>query len=60
MFRILRLLRFLRPLRLVSRNAGLRQVVESLLSSFGAISHVMFVLFLVWGHVLQLLGVSAV
>lgn len=46
--RIFRLLRCLRPIRMVSRNKGLRVVISALLRSVGGLANVAGVLFLVW------------
>jgi len=46
--RTLRLLRCLRPLRVISRNQGMRVVVTALLRSVTDIGNVMVVLLLVW------------
>lgn len=46
--RVLRLVRCLRPLRLISRNQGMKVVVEALIRSIGAILNVTGVLLLVW------------
>lgn len=46
--RILRLLRCLRPLRMVSRNKGLKMVITALIRSIGGLVNVAGVLMLVW------------
>jgi len=46
--KILRMMRTLRPLRFVSHNINMKIVVTSLLSSTGAITNVLVVLFLVY------------
>ncbi len=46
--RIFRILRTLRPLRLMSHNENLRVVVSCLLESFGAIANVTLVIFVMW------------
>lgn len=55
--RTLRLVRCLRPLRVISRNRGMKMVVNALFMSVGGIANVTFVLFLVW-LMFAILGVS--
>jgi hypothetical protein len=55
--RTLRLLRCLRPLRVISRNEGMRIVVTALLRSVSDIGNVMVVLSLVW-LIFAILGVQ--
>ena len=47
-FRIFRLLRTLRPLRFISHNKNMKIVVNSLLTSVGAILNVLIVMLLIW------------
>jgi len=46
--KILRLLRTLRPLRVISHNVEMRLIVNSLFESFGALFNVVIVVFAVW------------
>jgi len=55
--RILRLVRVLRPLRVIQRNPGLRRVVNSLILSMGALKDILLVLCFVWA-IFSLLGVQ--
>jgi len=55
--KILRMMRTLRPLRFVSHNINIKIVVTALLSSTGAISNVLIVLFLVY-LMFSILGMS--
>jgi len=55
--KILRMMRTLRPLRFISHNVNMKIVVTALLSSTGAISNVLIVLFLVY-LMFSILGLS--
>lgn len=46
--RIFRLIRVLRPLRVIQRNPGLRRVVNALVLSFNALRDILLVLIFVW------------
>jgi hypothetical protein len=47
-FKILRLLRTLRPLRVISHNASMKMIVAALFESVGSIFNVMIVVMMVW------------
>ena len=47
-FKILRLLRTLRPLRVISHNASMKMIVAALFESVGSIFNVMIVVVMVW------------
>lgn len=47
-FKILRLLRTLRPLRVISHNVAMKMIVAALFESVGAIFNVMIVVMVVW------------
>ena len=55
--KILRLLRTMRPLRLISKNSGIKTLVVCLLESIGHIINVVIVLLIVW-LMFAILGVS--
>lgn len=46
--KVLRLLRTLRPLRVISHNVAMKLIVAALFESVGAISNVIIVVFCVW------------
>jgi len=56
-FRVLRLMRVLRPLRVIQRNPGLRIVINALMTSFNALKDILLVLFFVW-ILFSMLGVQ--
>lgn len=47
-FKILRLLRTLRPLRVISHNVAMKMIVAALFESVGAIFNVLIVVLVVW------------
>jgi hypothetical protein len=55
--KVFRLLRVLRPLRLISHNISMRIIVSALLESMSALAHVTVVMLLVW-LIFAILGVS--
>ena len=55
--KILRLMRTLRPLRFISHNVNMKVVVTALLSSTGAITNVLIVVFLIY-LMFAILGMS--
>ena len=52
-----RVIRALRPLRFISKNKSMKQLVSALISSLGAIGHVILILIVVW-FMFAILGVS--
>jgi len=55
--KILRLLRTLRPLRVISHNVALKMIVIALFDSLGGIFNVMVVVFMVW-LIFAIMGVN--
>jgi hypothetical protein len=55
--KVFRLLRTLRPLRVISHNVGLKMIVIALLESVGGILNVMVVVMMVW-LIFAILGVN--
>ena len=55
--KVFRVVRALRALRFISRNSSMKQLVSALLSSLGAITNVIVVMFVVW-FMFAVLGIS--
>ena len=55
--KVFRVVRALRALRFISRNSSMKQLVSALLSSLGAITNVVVIMFVVW-FMFAVLGIS--
>lgn len=55
--KVFRVIKALRPLKFISKNSSMKHLVSALLSSIGAITNVVLVLFIVW-FMFAVLGVS--